>query len=217
MCLSGLWLTSYLAIWLVVALLSIFTVGMLRQIGLLRQQISGSTTPSGSKPTIEEDGPPIGSRLPELRAESINGFGVVSSATRYRRGPTLLLFMSPLCEGCQHVVGALNALVDQGPGSVSPVVIMRADTRGCLAFLAVFPLRLPVVCDETRSITLDFDVHRTPFGLLYDGQGILVRKGLASAYEDIQALLGDSSAPELAQSHVFPPIAQRNEGVRLDV
>jgi hypothetical protein len=51
---------------------------------------------------------------------------------------------------------------------------------------------------------MGLDIHRTPFGLLYDEHGTLIRKGLIEEHEDLLALLGDGSASVTAQAHVFP-------------
>ena len=116
------------------------------------------------------------------------------------------MFMSPMCEACQYIVEPLNALEADAARTVRPAVIMRADEQACQAFLSVFPLHMPVVCDRDRTITMGLDVHRTPFGLLYDEHDTLIRKGLVEGYEDLLALLGDRSAPERAQAHVFPRV-----------
>ena len=87
-----------------------------------------------------------------------------------------------MCEACQHIVEPLNTLVEDVARAVHPVVIVRADEQGCRAFLSVFPLDMPVVCDSDRTITMGLDVHRTPFGLLYDEHGTLIRKGLLEGF-----------------------------------
>src|SRR5437868_3654366 len=52
--------------------------------------------------------------------------------------------------------------------------------------------------------TLEYD--GPAIGLLYDEHSTLIRKGLVEGYEDLLALLGDRSAPERAQAHVFPRV-----------
>lgn len=101
----------------------------------------------------------------------------------------------------------MNALAEDRSRGARPIVILRADEQGCQAFLSVFPLRMPAVCDSDGKITMGLDVHRNPFGLLYDRDGTLVRKGIVGGEEDLLALLGDASAPEAALAHVFPPAA----------
>jgi methylamine dehydrogenase accessory protein MauD len=203
---TGLWLASYLVLWGLVVVVCLLLIGILRQLGLMHRQLAPSPLPSQadrSLPALEHDGPAIGSPIVDLEAETINGFGTLTLLRDH--DSTLLVFMSPMCEACQHLVEPLNALVADVRRAVRPVVIMRADEQGCKAFLSVFPLSMPVVCDWDRRITMGLDVHRTPFGLLYDEHGILIRKGLLAGHEDLLALLGDGSVPLTAQAHVFPP------------
>jgi hypothetical protein len=109
-----------------------------------------------------------------------------------------------MCEPCQHAVEPLNMLVTDATRNVHPVVIIRADELACRAFLSVFPLHMPVVCDDEATITIGLGIHRTPFGLMYDEQGTLLRKGGLEGHEDLLALLGDESASLEAQARVFP-------------
>ena len=206
---TGLWLTSYLILWGLVVVVCLLLIGVLRQLGLLYRRLESGSTPSqegSSIPVLENDGPAIGSPIVNLDADTINGFGNLVLTKLDKGGSTLFVFMSPLCEACQHVVEPLNVLVADADRAGRPVVVMRADEQGCRAFLSVFPLRMPVVCDRDRTITMGFDVHRTPFGLLYDEHGMLIRKGLLEGQEDLLALLGDGSVPGRSQANVFPPV-----------
>lgn len=202
---TGLWLASYVVLWGLVGIVCLLLIGILRQLGLIYRQIE-PRSPQGqeddSVPTLEHDGPSIGSPLVDLEADTINGFGTLT--TRRDLGTTLLVFMSPMCETCQHLVEPLNALAEDVAHSLRLAVIIRADEHACRAFLSVFPLRMPVVCDRENSITMGLNVHRTPFGLLYDEHGILARKGVCEGQEDLQALLGEGPVSDTAQAHVFP-------------
>lgn len=178
-------------------------VGALRQIGMLRLRLEGAPAAIGADlPPLPKDGPEVGSAVPELVLETVNGHGSVSLAGAPGR-PLLLLFLSPMCETCQHVVGPLNELADAG-SAIRPVVVMRADEYGCRSFDSVFPLRAPVICDSNRDITPRFGIHRNPFGILYDGDGALIREGTILGDDHLRALLGDASAPESVKEHIFP-------------
>ena len=206
---TGLWLASYLVLWGLVVVMCLFLIGILRQLGLLRRQLEPELLPSqpqeeSSIPPLEHDGPTIGSPLVDLEATTINGFGAMTPATLRDQGRTLLVFMSPLCETCQHIVEPLNLLVEDAARTLHAAVIMRGDTQSCRAFVSLFPLHIPVICDSDRAITMGLDIHRTPFGLLYDEHGTLIRKGVIGKHEDLLALLGDESVPDTAQAHVFP-------------
>jgi methylamine dehydrogenase accessory protein MauD len=206
---SGLWLASYLVLWGLIVVVFLLLIGILRQLGLIYRQIEPrplQTQEENVIPALEHDGPAIGSHLVDRDVGTINGIGTLTLGTQRDGENTLLVFMSPMCETCQHLIEPLNALAKDTMHSLRLAVIMRADEQACRAFLSVFPLHMPVVCDHDRSITMGLDVHRIPFGLLYDEHGILIRKGLLEGHEDLLALLGDRSAPFRAQAHVFPPV-----------
>ncbi len=208
-----LWLVSYGVLWMLVVGLCFLVVGLLQQIGLLQRQLEQPPSKSEGVPetsviTLENDGPRIGSDLPELAVETINGFGTLPSTPRCNKYGILLMFMSPMCESCQHVVEPLNKITDNGEYKGRIVVILKADVQTCRAFLSIFPLRLPVVCDSDRTISMGFNVHRNPFGLLYNSEGKLTRKGVAEEQKHLESLLGDVLASSRAHpDRVLPQIS----------
>lgn len=202
---TGLWLVSYLILWALVVVACLLLVGGLRQVGLLQRQL-GQHAAAADATTLEQDGPAISSRLPDLVAETANGFGPVALAPPYDRGGTLLVFMTALCESCQHIVESLNALAEEGAHGMRLLVIMQADDHACRAFLRVFPLRVPLICDDDRTITDTFTIHLASFALLYDEHGTLVRKGVVESRENLSALLRDAPATVTAQAHMVSQV-----------
>jgi methylamine dehydrogenase accessory protein MauD len=188
---TGFWLISYVALWVIVIILSLLLVGVLQQIGVLQHQLgqSGAEQTSVFLPPPEQDGPDIGSSLPDLNVESVNGFGNIPVTENVG---TLLLFMSPMCVGCQKIVDSINALVDRQVYRDRIVVILRADNHACQAFLKVFPLHVPVIQDQDAQFTKSFAIHHSPFGLLYDTAGVLLRKGVIERKEELHALIGET-------------------------
>lgn len=206
---SGWWLVSFLGLWIIVIALCVLVVGMLQQISLLQQQ---KRRPTGLEEQVEDilepletDGPQIGAFLPNLGGETINGYEAIEKDSLRSDQGTLLMLMSPTCDGCQHAVGPLNELVDSGVFKGKTVVLLRGNKVTCKAFLDLFPLHVPVLCDSDGRVTQNLSAHRNPLGLLYDSKGSLVRKGVVHEYAHFLALLGDSEAERHAE--VFPPNA----------
>lgn len=200
---SGLWFVSYVLLWVLVLELSFVVVGLLQQVGVLQHQLAQLGT--GAKgsfanpiPHPEDDGPALGSSLPELQLETFNGFGTLLLPEPHNSKDTLLLFLSPMCELCQEVVEPLNSLVDDGLFGGNVAVLMKSDEQACRAFLSIFSLHVPVVCDSSRQIIMGFDVHNIPSGLLYDAHGILKQKGLVGNRDELLMLVRDAtvSLPE---------------------
>lgn len=201
---AGLWLVSYIVLWAIVLVMGLFLVGTLRHVGSLHLQLGASPSDLGTvMPDPPNDGPSIGSRTPDVVAETLNGFGTVMLPSQQHQGRILLMFMAPLCESCQRVVEALNALAHNAEWAVQPIVVMRADESTCRSFLSVFPLHLPVVVDYGGTIHKEFTVHRAPFGLLYGEDGTLTKKGVMHGQADLLELLDAVAAPASVKTHVF--------------
>lgn len=202
---SGLWLVSYVVLWVIVAVMALLLLGALRQIGALRLETGQIPVLADDDiPTVQDDGPPIGSHLPELSRQAVNGHPDVNG--QGSGAATLLVFMSPMCDSCQHVVDPINQVLEERGNRLRATVLLRSDDQACRAFLSVFPLAAQVICDSNHDLTGALGVHRNPFGLLYDEQGTLVRKGVMKNLDELLALVGDPAASPEARSAVFPPL-----------
>jgi methylamine dehydrogenase accessory protein MauD len=207
---TGLWVASYVVLWVLVLALSLMVVGLLRQFGILHMQASqGTSEPDLTLPRVEDDGPEIGSPLPAAAVEAVRAVSAVAPVFPDRDHRTLFVFLSPTCESCQHAVEPLNALVTSNCSDVQPIVIMQADDHACRSFESVFPLAIPLLCDANRRLSRTFGVRRKPFGLLYDEYGRLERKGTLLDGEHCSALLGGGPVSEAVGAEIFPPVVSR--------
>lgn len=202
---------SYITLWVLVIALSLLVVGVLQQIGLLQRKLRSSGIQEESDaipelPPLENDGPAIGEQLLDLTLETVNNTDSVTLVSSSNEPGTLLFFLSPTCEACQHLVASINAVIESGVYSGRAIAILRADEYSVQGYLNLFPLHIPVVCDSSRTLTKKFGVHRAPFALLYNSQGLLIRKGIIQKKAEILALLGESSALFTDQSNLFPSV-----------
>jgi hypothetical protein len=199
---SGLWLLGYVLLWGIVALMGLLLLGLLRQVGALNLRLAqphgahetDAAGHAGAMPPLEQDGPVFGSPLPAWAGDVAGWTDESDAGGGAAEASTLLMFLSPLCETCQHVVEPLNELAADTDCGVRPAAIIRADRMAYEAFLNVFPLHLPTLRDSDRTLTMELGVHRAPFGLLYDRDGRLVAKGLIEDGDDLMALIG--AAPD---------------------
>jgi hypothetical protein len=209
---TGFWLLSYLALWGLVALLALLLVGVLRQLGALHLRLAAlSQSPAGQSdqsevlPPLEQDGPPLGAPLPDW-ARTVTEEARDTEEDWSGRRSILLMFLSPMCETCQHVVDPLNEVAVDPTYDTRPIAVIRADRPAYEAFLNVFPLHLPTLRDSDQTLTMELGVHRAPFGLLYDQEGALVRKGLIEGRDDLLALLAEAPGAE-ANAHIVRGLA----------
>jgi hypothetical protein len=203
MSMTGLWLVSYVILWVIVITLLLLVLGILRLVGSLNSRITLESSADDSIPSIAADGPEIGSSMPKVEAPSLVGSGTVSLPEPGKGA--LLIFMSHMCSSCQSIVDSLNQLGEEQTSGVPVTVFLRADERGTQAFLTVYGLQVPTISDGETIWTRAFSVHRSPFALYYDEKGVLVRKGtVAEGMVDLLAVLGRSSADPRLQEHVYP-------------
>lgn len=194
---SGLWLISYVLLWCITIVVVALLVGTLRELGLIR---NASGRNAANKDIIgyrspEDNGPELGASIPELVLQSANGYGTIEVGKVKSTRKTLFMFMTATCEGCQLAVEALNALIrSEAIPTPEVIVVLSGQELASRSFLKLFPLEMPVILDPMREVADKFDVHATPTGLLYDGDGRLVRNGTVSSWEELVALLSDDRA-----------------------
>lgn len=204
---TDFWLTTYIVLWLLVISLVLLQIGMLREMGMMRKE-GPSNADLITLP--EAAGPVIGSELPHISLESINLRGIVTLGAPGVGRSLLLVFLSPTCSGCQHIVVPLNDRADASLERVETYAVMVGELQACSTFLTVFPLNFPVIFDANETLTHAFGVRNSPFSLLYDERGLLVRKGWTEDADDLAALFGDSSVPLEALNHVYPRPQESN-------
>jgi methylamine dehydrogenase accessory protein MauD len=199
---SAFWIASYILLWALVIVLAAMMLALMRLFGAARVPSRGSAREADHE--HHEDGPEIGSALPQLALTPMDGREPFRLGGNAHRGAELLMFLSPLCEGCHLIADALNTVASERANELKLVAFMRGPPHAARAALGVYPLHLPVVLDEEMELNHLFQVRHAPFGLLYDHRGRLVRRGTVVNASDLAALLGDASAPEGSLMKVFP-------------
>jgi len=128
--------------------------------------------------------------MPALVAITANGFGTLDLQALAADGPVLVVCLSPLCPGCQALVGPLNALAADRAFRGQIVILLGAQEPSCRSFASVFPIYWPLICDQGRAVMHALGVERTPMGLQYDGEGMLARREQITSPADLRALFG---------------------------
>lgn len=127
------------------------------------------------------------------------------------------MFMSALCESCQQIVSAINAVaVREAAFRDRVIVVMRANESACRAFQRLFPLEVPLVADSERELIQQFSIRKIPSALLYDARGVLVRSGMVLTVEELLALIGEPPASGTAQSDALTHSAILNSKPLID-
>jgi methylamine dehydrogenase accessory protein MauD len=180
---SGVWLASYLVLWLVVLVLAFLLAGSLRQLGLMQLRL-------GDDPgaLITDSGLERGTQAPDFIAtDSESGEAVTLS--ELPATPRLLVFASPGCLSCRELIPGLNEVRKTRRGEFDFLVVCRGDIDSCRAFGRMNRLEAPMVVDTNGQIEKDYLVTLTPFAYLLDHEGRVVIRGVANDWRQLESLL----------------------------
>lgn len=176
---SGWWLVSYIVLWVLVLVLLVFLLAVMRELAVVRgaRRIRGRPN---------QDSPPPSSLLPELHLPLTNGKAVSlrpGSGSRH-----LLVFLTPMCAGCQTAVDRVNALARSEP-NLDILVLLSGPESPCSSFLTLFPIEAPVTVDGNQLAADVFNVRVTPSAALYGEDGALVGTAIISRDGDLERLV----------------------------
>jgi len=95
---SGLWLVSYIALWLLVIALTLIVLGLVRQLGLIHLRLGPEQNVLTTKEGLE-----LGSPAPDFRATDIvQGKEITLADLKGRQ--SVLVFVSPSCSPCLELM-----------------------------------------------------------------------------------------------------------------
>ena len=180
---SGVWLASYVVLWLVVFALAFLLAGALRQLGLIQLRL-------GDDPgaLITDTGLERGAQAPDFIAANSETEEPVT-LSELPAAPRLLVFASPGCLSCRELIPGLNEVRKTRQGEFDFLVVCRGDIESCRAFGRMNRLEAPMVVDTTGQIEKDYLVTLTPFAYLLDHEGNVVIRGVANDWRQLESLL----------------------------
>jgi methylamine dehydrogenase accessory protein MauD len=190
---SGIWLSSYIILWLIVIALAVMTFSLLRLVGSLHQRVG----PAGA--LVTDNGPDIGQSLPDiLESEGIADHTVLSFP---KSRDTLVIFVSPNCPACEELLRSLIPFrMRQGEGleivliSTSAEVELHSELSRKAAQARLPYLSLPKLATAVH-------IGGTPFGLWLDREGVVHAKGIVNHAEHLESLKNarESGFPSLQE------------------
>jgi methylamine dehydrogenase accessory protein MauD len=180
---SGVWLASYIVLWLVVVVLAFLLAGSLRQLGLMQLRL-------GDDPgaLITDAGLERGTQAPELIAADAET-GEPVSLYELPPVPRMLVFASPGCLSCRELIPGLNEVRKTRSGEFDFLVVCRGDIESCRGFGRMNRLEAPMVIDTNGQIEKDYKVTLTPFAYVLDHEGRVVIRGVANDWRQLESLL----------------------------
>ncbi|MDQ3928734.1 MAG: TlpA family protein disulfide reductase [Chloroflexota bacterium] len=169
---EGIWLVSYIVLWLVVLVLLVLVILLYRQLGIMYL---------GSAEGVSRDGLDLGAQAPDFALT--DQYGNLQRPADYRGRPLLLLFGSPNCGPCKVLLPELHAWASDHP-HVGVLWLNLASREENLRYAKEMGATLPMPAHTPADGVVEhFKVRVTPFLFFLDEQGIVRAKGLANSRE----------------------------------
>lgn len=188
-------MTSYVALWFLAGFLTLVSLGLLREVTVLRRSLEGFQRES---PLV------LGSRAPQFSAVDIRSDRKVTSEFLHGR-TTLILFISPQCTICRHLVHSLQSLL--GKYSFSAIAVCRGDESDCRDVIQSLSSEALVLLDAEAEISEVYSVSNYPVAVIIDAERRVRGYGYptdSKSLEDIVkiALRGPDTTSQLASEYV---------------
>jgi hypothetical protein len=159
---NGLWLASYLFLWLLFVLLLLGLLATLRQIGILHQQAG---LPAMPKTKLVR-----GERVPDLALRRVDGARVRLSACV--DGPALAVIVSPSCGGCIALLEqiARGGIAQEVAERIVLITVANSeDALGLLKKTGVFA-KANALVDVDGAVRREWGIATTPTTVHIDEQ-----------------------------------------------
>jgi len=176
---TGLWLVSYVALWVFLLIIAVALLSVLRNLGVIYESLADSRTPTADPTKLV-----AGASLPALALRTLAGSAVDLAA--FRGTKTAFSVISPQCAPCHLLlrdIAAGRGVVDPLDPSVRQRVILSVGDLAATAALVgrlQLPGDLPVLVDAGRDIEERWGITSTPTTVIVDEQLRVVRRLLGA-------------------------------------
>lgn len=172
---TGIWLVSYIVLWVLVLILAVAVVLMLRSLSVVIERVHHQHQDDDATPTKLR----IGELVPDVPLYTSDG--TMSSLHSWSGVHTAVIVVSPGCGPCQEVVTTIKqAQSAQDPLALQvsrTMLICTGTVEEAHQDLAVGQLAttLPVLIDVDREVGMQWGLRATPTTVIVDNQWHLVR------------------------------------------
>ncbi len=182
------WVMSYGLLWTTVAVLATLLLMELRAVGKLHRLLP----PSGA--SVLHTGPALGTRMAEEWARTLSGAEMRLGGAGRRR---LYVFIHVSCPPCAELMPALRSLYRSDSRNLEIAVLsLDGDLTENERFVSDHRLT-SVPYGLSPSAASTYGVWTTPYVLLLDDAGYVVRKGVANHLEHLESLVAHADGREL--------------------
>ncbi len=191
------WVT-YVALWLLCALLVVSVLLLYRYLGA--QLLNGAARQASQ-------GPVLGAELRPL----LSRFGLEPGAHR----PLLLFFASTTCGPCLEMRSTLSRFAERSRGRVETLLVCRGEPDEVEHFAEPISDSVRRATDRRWEIGRAFGISSTPFVLLADAGAFLRAKGTPTGADSLEAMLQQMESATAVRSPIVLNPVPRDDGVAI--
>lgn len=173
-------IVSLVLSWLAIIVLGIAVVALARQVGVLHERIA----PVGAL-TLGQ-GPGVGEAAPEMELTTLNMGAVRIGAKRGTANSQLLMFVSPDCPICKHLIPVARSFAMEERLAV--IFVSDGDIGAQRRMIEKFDLRA-IPFAHSPELGMRFGVAKLPYAVLLDGEGKVAATGLVNTREHLESLV----------------------------
>ncbi len=171
---EGIWLISFIVLWLIVIGEGLLILLLYRQLGILYL---------GSASGVSRDGLAVGTTAPDFALPDTAGRMLSLSALRGRN--VLLLFGSPHCDPCRRLLPGLQDFAAGAGRDFEVLWLNQATPEESAQFQAETGVTLPVL-SYREGLNDNYRVRVTPFLFMIDAAGVIKAKGLVNTKHQLE-------------------------------
>lgn len=175
------WIVTVTALWALLLLVVVVQIGVLRKVMPLLESIDEERDQRWAPGSALDQGPPLGSPLPDFAGTTMDGTAVTAGHLRGR--DVILLLLSGGCPPCEALVAELQR---EGTRMLEAGLVIVADL-GDGPRLTV-PEDVDVVLQKDQQVSKVLLVSATPFALAIDASGVIRGTGFPNTMKQLQSL-----------------------------
>jgi methylamine dehydrogenase accessory protein MauD len=178
---SGIWLISYIALWLLVIVLVLLVLGLIRQMAIMYLRL-------GPEPGVlaTQEGLAIGAPAATFEAVHV---ATEAEVALLPGQAYVIIFVSPTCTPCGRLMDDLHEFIQSVGKRTHVIIVSQSDRHATLTFLEQHRLSVPVVADASGFISRAYSVRATPFAYYIDEAGIIRHRGIVNSVDGLFQLL----------------------------
>lgn len=190
----GIFVASYVALWILVVALAVLVVLMYRHFGMMSM---------GTLEGVQRDGLPVGTQAPTIGGITADG---TDKAWEPKTGrPQLLLFAAPDCEPCATVMPIVNKMAKSPAGqNVDFSAIVPGPKAEVVRMTHLYNPPFLTMAEDGSGAFNRFRVRVTPFGFIIGADGRVLAKGLCGDASRLKDLFNAAGLKELANAVPTP-------------